>query len=114
MVLTLPYPPSVNHYWKRNANGRLRIGGDGIVFRELVALACVGKQPFDAESRLEIEVLANMPDNRKRDLDNILKALFDSLEHCGIVPDDSQFDRITVVRGEVIRGGSLSVGIYIL
>jgi Holliday junction resolvase RusA-like endonuclease len=36
------------------------------------------------------------PDNRKRDLDNILKALFDALQHAGVIEDDSQIRKLMV------------------
>ena len=28
MTITLPWPPSVNHYWLRNRNGSVRVSGD--------------------------------------------------------------------------------------
>jgi len=45
------------------------------------------------------------PDRRKRDVDNILKALLDALTHAGVYEDDSFIDDLRVVRGAVIKGG---------
>ena len=49
------------------------------------------------------------PDRRKRDLDNVLKALLDALQHAGCYDDDSQLDDIRIVRCEVRKGGSCVV-----
>ena len=45
--------------------------------------------------------MRNHPDRRKRDLDNILKALQDSLQAAGVYKDDCQIDLLTVKRCEV-------------
>jgi Holliday junction resolvase RusA-like endonuclease len=41
------------------------------------------------ERRVAVSIVAFPPDNRTRDLDNILKALLDSLQHAGVIPDDN-------------------------
>ncbi|EOG8346554.1 RusA family crossover junction endodeoxyribonuclease, partial [Salmonella enterica subsp. enterica serovar Montevideo] len=58
--------------------------------------------------RLAIKIIADPPDNRRRDLDNILKAL----THAGVLVDDEQFDEIHIVRGQPSPGGRLGVKIY--
>lgn len=50
-----------------------------------------------------------MPDRRIRDLDNIKKALLDSLTHAGVYKDDFQIDDLRVVRREVVKGGYVIV-----
>jgi crossover junction endodeoxyribonuclease RusA len=37
-----------------------------------------------------VEIAANQPDNRRRDLDNYLKAPLDALMSAGVYEDDSQ------------------------
>lgn len=49
------------------------------------------------------------PDRRKRDIDNVLKALLDALQHAGCYEDDSQLDDLRIVRCEVRKGGSCVV-----
>jgi Holliday junction resolvase RusA-like endonuclease len=62
-------------------------------------------------SRLRIKVIADVPDSRRRDLDNILKGLLDSLIHAGFAEDDEQFDDIRVIRGVKVPGGRLGIKI---
>lgn len=58
-----------------------------------------------------IKVIADVPDSRRRDLDNILKGLLDSLIHAGFAEDDEQFDDIRVIRGVKVPGGRLGIKI---
>ena len=44
-------------------------------------------------------------------LDNIAKALLDALEHGGIYEDDSQIDRLEIVRASVIKSVAVIVEI---
>lgn len=66
---------------------------------------------FSKEDRLEVEVDAYVPDRRRRDIDNIPKALLDSLEHAGVFVNDSQIDRLLVTRKGRRPGGAVVVRI---
>ncbi|MEY4713325.1 MAG: hypothetical protein RIS88_2775 [Pseudomonadota bacterium] len=55
-----------------------------------------------------------MPDRRRRDLDNTLKATQDAMTHAGIWDDDSQIDDLRIVRkrdaaGRLQLGGMLVI-----
>ncbi|HAO9386629.1 TPA: RusA family crossover junction endodeoxyribonuclease, partial [Escherichia coli] len=63
------------------------------------------------KSRLRIKIIADVPDSRRRDLDNILKSLLDSLIYAGFAEDDEQFDDIRVIRGVKVPGGRLGIKI---
>jgi len=68
------------------------------------------KKPL--QNKLKVEITAYMPDKRRRDLDNILKALLDALTGAGIwEEDDSQVDEMCVKHGEVRVGGQIEVSI---
>jgi len=97
----LPWPPSVNLYW-RHGRGRTYIDKPGKTFRENVA-AAIGGERLLMQGRLVVDIEAHPPDNRRRDLDNVLKALLDALEHAGVYEDDSQIDKLSIVRQEVRR-----------
>lgn len=58
-----------------------------------------------------MKIYAMPPDRRRRDIDNLLKACFDSITHAGIWQDDSQVDRIEIERGDIISGGALMIEI---
>ncbi len=104
LAFRLPWPPSVNRYWRRNPKGRgMFISAQGRAFREEVA-EIVGKITT-LSGEAEVEILACPPDRRRRDLDNILKATLDALESAGVVEDDAQFKRILVEQGGLDRAG---------
>jgi crossover junction endodeoxyribonuclease RusA len=114
----LPYPPSVNHYWK---SGRKKLASGKIVpYRFKSPKACkfisdvkllVGRCNTSL-SRLGIELQVYPPDNRTRDIDNILKAVLDSLVTCGLMQDDEQIDDLRVIRCDRIKGGKIRVRLF--
>ncbi len=112
---TLPYPPSVNHYWKP-FRGRMVIGRAGREYRTAALLEICGQNvPRNSLSgRLRVEMVIYNPDNRRRDLDNIQKALLDALVISEVIEDDGNIDELHIVRGPVKKGGSVTVWIVAL
>ncbi|EFO5048330.1 RusA family crossover junction endodeoxyribonuclease [Escherichia coli] len=110
--LVLPYPPTVNTYW-RHRGSTYFISEEGKRYRRAVALIVRQQRlKLSLSGRLAIKVIAEPPDKRRRDLDNILKAPLDALTHAGLLIDDEQFDEINIVRGQLVPGSRLSVKIY--
>ena len=109
-VLTLPYPPSVNRYW-RHVGPRVLVSREGRSYRERVRslLAATGMPTLTG--RLTMTVTLHPPDRRRRDLDNPQKAVGDSLKHARVIRDDSQVDDWRIVRGDPVRGGACIVEI---
>ena len=106
----LPFPPSVNHYYRR-VGPRTLISREGRRFRERVCthLAASGVRPMAGALRVEIEVYP--PDRRRRDIDNSMKALLDALQHGGLYRDDSQIAKLQIERRNVVPGGRTLVRI---
>jgi crossover junction endodeoxyribonuclease RusA len=79
--LILPYPPSGNHRLKL-AHGKFYPTSVYKRFRWEVMqiLASLQLGTFPKGSRLGIKVILHPPDHRRRDLDNILKPLLDTLK----------------------------------
>lgn len=112
----LPYPPSVNNYWKwapgGKATGTVHLTASGEQYRQLVAYILKAQNlRLRLTGRLAIEITVETPDKRRRDIDNILKATLDSLVHGGLVLDDEQFDLLMVRRGNPVPGGRLGITI---
>ncbi len=110
MIITLPWPPSVNHYWIRQRKG-YRISQAGLDFRHDVwKVVFVGRiASFRSEARIGLMIKAYPPDRRARDLDNLCKAPLDALTHSGAWGDDAQIDQLTIVRCAVEKPGRLCV-----
>lgn len=113
MTIELPYPPSVNTLW-RSAGGRNILSEAGRAYRRqgLTSLLFVSKAdracwPFTGP--LAVEIYVHPPDRRRRDLDNIPKAVLDLLTHGGVYQDDSQIDRLLIQRQAVFPGGLVRV-----
>lgn len=108
LQFALGWPPSVNHYW-RNFRGRMVISERGRAYRQQ-ALRAIASQRVPSDrigGPLSVEITAFPPDRRRRDLDNLQKALLDAVVAAGVIEDDSNIDELKVTRGGVQRGGGL-------
>ncbi len=118
MILTLPFPPSVNSYWRSPNSGPLAgshlISAPGRRYRTAVLAAILEefhRCPVPLVGDLSISLVLYPPNRVRRDLDNCFKALFDSLTHAGIWKDDSQVKRLTACWGPVIKDGQVKITI---
>lgn len=98
----LPWPPSVNHYY-RHVGPRVLISRAGRKYRERICALLADLGVPTLVGSLDVTIDAFPPDRRRRDLDNLQKCLFDSLQHAGLYQDDSQIDKFAVTRREVMR-----------
>jgi crossover junction endodeoxyribonuclease RusA len=120
MMLTLPFPPSVNTYWRAPNSGSLKgrhlISAKGRAFQSEACAAIVEqlrRLPKPSASLCSVEIMLYPPDNRRRDIDNYTKGLFDALTHAGVWEDDSQVKRMLVEWGPVVTGGKVEISISV-
>lgn len=116
ITLELPFPPSVNHYWRSvriDQATRTLISAAGRDFRKQVAEQIMAEQKaLGIACGVAVGVTLHAPDKRRRDLDNFGgKALLDALTHAGVWLDDSQVRRLAMAWGENVRGGKAVVRI---
>ena len=104
---TLPWPPSVNHYWAARGNTRYLSPRARAWHREAWALLRAQGVRFGGE--VAVYLMVYPPDRRRRDIDNILKAVLDALVHAGVLQDDSQVAELHAVRREARRPGGVLV-----
>ena len=109
--LELPYPPSVNSYWRANGHRRF-ISKEGVAFtREVDLIIKMSKVKSFEGKRLAISVVIHPRSKRKFDLDNTLKAILDALMKAGMYNDDSQIGYIEIARGEAVKKGKAVINL---
>ena len=110
VVLYLPFPPTVNSYYKVTMSGQRYLDKRVVGFREQVEKAINEQAPnLHLDERLFMEVYLFPPDRRKRDVDNYMKGLLDALTKAEIWEDDCLIDQLHIYRGEIVKGGSVRV-----
>ena len=95
----LPWPPSVNHYY-RHVGPRVLISRDGRRYRENVVARFTTDRVVKFSGPVELLIELYPPDNRRRDVDNSLKCLLDTFTHAGLYDDDSLICKLTVIKRE--------------
>lgn len=107
LVLSLPFPPSVNHYWRWVGRNRVIVSPAGHryrkavldrVFQEKAAGGALEGIRLPLAGRLGLHLTLIPPNRLRRDLDNHIKAVQDALTYAGIWRDDEQIDRLFVQR----------------
>lgn len=118
MRLVLPFPPSVNTYWRAPNKGPLAgrhlISAKGRAYQSAACAAIVEqlrRLPKPTSAPAAVEIILFPPDARRRDIDNYNKALFDALTHAGAWEDDSQVKRMLVEWGPVTKKGRVEITI---
>lgn len=124
--LSLPYPPSVNHYYRSVVKSKkwgssnpkdyfvtVLISKDGREYHKAVQAAVrqqgSPKTPIGARLLLFIDI---HPTNKARiDIDNRVKAVQDALTKAGVWADDCLIDKLIVERKEPRPGGACTVRI---
>ncbi|WP_232337895.1 RusA family crossover junction endodeoxyribonuclease [Deinococcus arboris] len=123
LLLTLPYPPSVNAIWRavvvriwkggnHHHRARIRLSSRGRAYRLAVLQACANQgHPTAPAGRLAVTIEIHAPDRRIRDISNVPKAVEDALTHARVWADDSLIDELHLYRRTQRPGGALIVHI---
>lgn len=118
MKLVLPFPPSVNTYWrsptKGPLKGRVLISAKGRAYKSSVRKAVIEQLralPKASSALADVDIVLYPPDLRDRDIDNFNKALFDSLTYASVWVDDKQIKRLCIEWGEKVKGGKVEITI---
>ena len=107
--LMLAFPPSLNSYY-RHVGNKVLISKRGRIYRQsVVSIITLMRLRRFANKRIQVAILMQPPDNRRRDVDNYMKVIFDSITHSGLWNDDSQVDKLSIERGDVIQHGMMVV-----
>lgn len=114
--LSLPFPPSVNTYWRHVViKGRsvTLLSKQGREYRTKASCELLrqGLSMRKLSGRLEVQINVFPPDRRKRDLDNIPKGVLDALTKAEVWEDDEQIDDLRITRAHVIKGGRVDITI---
>jgi crossover junction endodeoxyribonuclease RusA len=82
--LTLPLPPTINHYYGQRPRGGRYIKPAGLAFRQAVADVVAQAGYKTIEGRVSLFVAIFPADRRRQDIDNRAKSLQDALTHAGV------------------------------
>ena len=104
--LCLPFPPSVNHYYRRVGRATL-ISREGRRYRKEVVARLAATRLTPLIGRLAVLLDLSPPARRAFDVDNRLKAALDAMEHAGVYANDGQIDLLVARRGAVCEGGEM-------
>ena len=93
VTLTLPWPPTINHYYGHTRNGRIYLLPEGKRYRLRVAVILAGAGWPRVSGKVEVRLVLQPPDRRRRDIDNVRKAVYDAISdrpgHRGVIADDA-------------------------
>lgn len=127
LTLDLPWPPSVNHYKRGGSVVRTK---SGQLYQQRVNtnetkqfyfdVYIIAKNAINSGENLwkkslldneyfAIKIYASPPDKKKRDIDNILKVLLDSLVRASVIEDDSFIRKLYVEKIAPEKGGKVRV-----
>ncbi len=123
--LELPWPPSVNNY---KVVGRMVTTSNGKLYQQKknspetmkfycdvhnLVLSLRLKGAFKGSDRvLGVSIGLHPPDNKRRDIDNGIKIILDSLQRAFLFEDDYYITRLFVERKDIIKNGLVVVMVY--
>jgi len=108
-MIELPWPPTVNHYYTVSRNRKILSARGRAYKNECYWIMVEAKTTKLTSGKFAIEITCFPPDRRRRDLDNLLKPILDSLTDYGAITDDSDIDEIRIRRAKIEKPGYIIV-----
>lgn len=100
-VLEIPRPPSANTAFRNLAGGGRAKTRGYRAWREEAGWTVKTQSPAKITGEFEVEIVCPRPDNRRRDIDNLIKPTLDLLVLAGVTPDDSRCRKVSAEWGAV-------------
>lgn len=106
----LPFPPTINHYYTVS-KGRKILSSKGRKYKGecLKVMNEQNLQDLGIASHFSVVITLNPPCNRKRDIDNFIKPVLDSLTYSGFWSDDRLVDDLRIIRGVKSNPGHIHI-----
>ena len=92
----LPWPVSVNSLYRAKGK-KVYISAKGKAFKSACGIIFAGAKMVYETERVWLDIQVYPPDNRRRDISNLIKIVEDSLPW---FKDDSQVDKLSIIRCE--------------
>lgn len=112
----LPYPPSANRIWRNVAGKTLKSREYRLWLASAmgsIAAAAI-KRPSMVKGPFSVSIVADRPDRRRRDLDNLAKPILDALTASAIIEDDHLAKTIVLSWSEVAPKAPGSVRVSVV
>ncbi len=115
----MPWPPTVNHYHQPIRVGKGARIIKGVKARQYAEMADKYLETMDLcginlSERLSVHLTLHPPTLAKYDIDNRTKGVFDALSNAKFWLDDEQVDRLTLRKGDKIKGGLVIVRVDVI
>lgn len=110
LEFTLPYPPTINTYWravKTKYGIRFYISKKGKEFRK-ESFYFLPKLSNPKNNYLHLDLEIYPPDNRVRDIDNVLKPTLDCLMSANLIEDDYLIASLSVNKNQKEKPGYIA------
>ena len=107
-TIDLPLPPSVNRLWRSN-RGRVHRAPRYLSWLKAAGWELVTQRPERLAGSVRVNISAGRPDRRRRDVDNLGKALLDLLTKHEVIQDESCVVSITCGWDDDVAGGRVHV-----
>ena len=109
----LPWPPSTNNLYVNV--GKRRVPSQGLRTFKKKAAAALLEMTGHVTGAVSVHITAHPPDNRRRDIDGLMKAPLDAITEAGIWEDDSQIKRLEIClenKSVTFPEGTLCISIW--